>query len=87
MPFVTGWMGENHFAPLPTAFYGVVLFASAIAFTILQRTLVAHLGANSKLAAALGNDAKGKISATLFMLRPFPSPLSINGSRTPFTCC
>src|SRR4029453_4336452 len=56
IPFVTGWMGENHFAPLPTAFYGGVLLLAAVAYTILQTLIVAHQGENSKLAAALGSD-------------------------------
>src|SRR3989454_10712450 len=50
-PFVTGWMGENHFASLPTAVYGCVLLCAAIAFTILQAALVRHQGPHSKLAA------------------------------------
>src|ERR687886_1349841 len=44
IPFVTGWMGENHFAPLPTAVYGVVLLCAAISYTILQTAIVAHQG-------------------------------------------
>lgn len=66
IPFVTGWMGENHFASLPTAVYGAVLFMSAIAYTILQRLIVAQQGAHSKLRAALGNDGKGKLSLLLY---------------------
>src|SRR6266496_1964967 len=50
IPFVTGWMGENHFAPLPTAVYGVVLLMAAVAFTILQKVLVAEQGPGSRLA-------------------------------------
>lgn len=66
-PFATGWMGENHFAPLPTALYGVVLLAAAIAYFILQRMIVAaNGGAESKLAAALGKDLAGKISPLLY---------------------
>jgi uncharacterized membrane protein len=66
VPFVTAWMGESHFAPLPTAAYGVVLLLSAVAYTILQVTLVAQRGANEKLAAALGSDLKGKVSLGLY---------------------
>jgi uncharacterized membrane protein len=62
IPFVTGWMGENHFAPLPTAVYGVVLFLAAVAYTILQRIIVAQRGANARLEAAVGKDVKGKLS-------------------------
>jgi uncharacterized membrane protein len=68
VPFVTGWMGENHFAPLPTAVYGVVLLLSAIAFTTLQSVIVAHQGPNSKLATAVGGDLKGKISIVFYVL-------------------
>ena len=68
VPFVTGWMGENHFAPLPTAIYGVVLLFSAIAYTILQTTIVSHhKGENNLLAAAVGNDLKGKLSIACYV--------------------
>jgi uncharacterized membrane protein len=66
VPFTTGWMGENHFAPLPTAVYGSVLLASALAYTILQATVIRHQGAHSKLASAVGRDVKGKISPVLY---------------------
>jgi uncharacterized membrane protein len=66
VPFVTGWMGENHFSSLPTAVYGVVMLMAAIAFTILARAIVADQGADSKLAAALGKDLKGKLSRALY---------------------
>jgi uncharacterized membrane protein len=67
VPFVTGWMGENHFAPAPVAAYGVVLLLAAIAYFILVRTILAAEGPGSKLAAAVGNDFKGKISGVLYM--------------------
>lgn len=66
IPFVTGWMGENHFTTAPTALYGVVLLMSAIAYWILQRTILAKHGKNSVLAKALGRDIKGKISPILY---------------------
>jgi uncharacterized membrane protein len=67
IPFVTSWMGENHYAALPTAVYGAVLFLCAIAFTILIRViLAAHPGKNARLAAAIGSDRKGKISLLLY---------------------
>jgi TMEM175 potassium channel family protein len=66
VPFVTGWMGENHFAPLPTAVYGAVLLMAGLAYTILQSTIIAQQGPGSKLAAAVGNDVKGKLSAALY---------------------
>ena len=68
IPFVTGWMGENHFAPTPTAVYGAVLLAAGIAYNILQHTIVAHQGANSKLRVALGRDLKGKVSPLLYLV-------------------
>ncbi len=66
VPFVTGWMGENHFAPLPTAVYGMVLLAAAIAYYILQSLIIAEPGANAKLATAVGKDWKGKISPLIY---------------------
>jgi uncharacterized membrane protein len=68
VPFVTGWMGENHFAPLPTAVYGGVLLAAAIAYFLLQVAIIADQGPGSKLAAAVGKDLKGKISPVLYAL-------------------
>ena len=65
-PFITAWMGRNHFAPLPTAAYGVVMLLSALAFTILTRAIVAHQGPHSKLAHAIGRDWKGKVSLALY---------------------
>ena len=66
IPFVTGWMGENHFAALPVALYGVVLLSAAIAYYILARVLVAHHGRDSALARALGSDFKGKVSMLFY---------------------
>jgi TMEM175 potassium channel family protein len=68
MPFVTGWMGENHFAPLPTALYGVVLMMAGVAYFILEQVIIRSQGPNSKLKAAVGNDAKGKISVILYLI-------------------
>ncbi|MEA2506531.1 MAG: potassium channel family protein [Actinomycetota bacterium] len=67
-PFATGWMGENHFAPLPTAAYGAVSLGAAIAYFILQTAIVSDQGPGSRLAAALGNDLKGKISPILYLI-------------------
>ena len=66
VPFVTGWMGENHFAPVPTAVYGIVMLFAAAAYYILQTTIIKHQGAHSKLAAAVGGDVKGKVSPLLY---------------------
>lgn len=67
IPFVTGWMGENHFTTAPTVLYGVVLFMAAIAYFILQRAILAKHGKNSTLAKAIGKDFKGKISVVLYL--------------------
>ena len=67
VPFTTAWMGENHFAPLPVALYGVVLFLAAIAYVILQNCIIASQGKDSKLGSAVGNDWKGKISPVLYL--------------------
>ena len=67
IPFVTGWMGENHFATIPTAVYGAVLLAAAIAYYVLQKMIISQQGANSKLRAALGRDIKGKISPVIYL--------------------
>ncbi|HEX8177178.1 MAG TPA: TMEM175 family protein [Pyrinomonadaceae bacterium] len=68
IPFVTGWMGENHFAPLPTAVYGVVLLAAAIAYYTLQKLIIAAQGPDSKLKAAVGKDIKGKLSPLIYIV-------------------
>jgi len=68
-PFVTGWMGENHFAALPTAVYGVVLFMAGAAYTLLQATLLAaNGGSKALLANAVGRDLKGKLSVLCYAL-------------------
>ncbi len=68
LPFATGWMGENHFAAAPSALYGCVLLAAALAYWILQRTIIAAQGAESPLKAAIGSDWKGKLSPALYAL-------------------
>ena len=67
VPFVTGWMGENRFAPLPTAMYGVVLLLAAAAYFILQGGILAQQGPDSALARAIGEDLKGKASLGLYL--------------------
>ena len=67
IPFATGWMGENHFAPLPTAVYGAALLMPALAYYLLQMAIMRTQGANSSLAKLLGNDVKGKISPVLYV--------------------
>ena len=66
VPLVTGWMGENNFASLPTAVYGAVLFMAGIAYTILEALIIRHQGPHSKLAAAVGRGGKGKLSTVLY---------------------
>ena len=65
-PFVTGWMGENHFTPAPTALYGAVLLLAALAYYILQHLIIAEQGRDSKLAVSIGRDFKGKLSPILY---------------------
>jgi len=67
-PFVTGWMGENHFAPVPSALYGAVLLLAAIAYWVLQQTIIATEGDSSILKAAIGSDWKGKLSPLLYVV-------------------
>jgi len=67
-PFVTAWVGENHFAPTPMALYGAVLLLAAIAYFILQGTIIRSEGSTSVLAAAIGRDFKGKISPVIYLL-------------------
>jgi uncharacterized membrane protein len=66
VPFVTAWMSEQHFATVPTAVYGILLLLAALAFSILQSTLVRAQGRESRLAAAMGRDLKGKGSLLLY---------------------
>jgi uncharacterized membrane protein len=68
LPFVTGWMGENHFQTVPVAAYGVVLLMCAIAYTILARSLISHHSENVALAEAIGTDRKGWLSIALYVL-------------------
>lgn len=67
MPFATGWMGENHFAAIPSALYGFILFMSAIAYWILQQLIIASQGQDSLLKKAVGGDWKGKLSPVIYL--------------------
>jgi uncharacterized membrane protein len=67
VPFVTGWMDENHFAPITVAAYGLVLLCAGIAYFILTRVLLATHGRDSLVAKALGSDFKGKLSMVLYL--------------------
>jgi uncharacterized membrane protein len=78
IPFVTNWMGENHFAPWPVAVYGMVLVFAGIAYYILTRVLIVLHGRDSTLATAVGNDFKGKISVVIYLIA---IPLAFVDSR------
>jgi len=67
VPFVTAWMGENHFASIPVALYGGVMLMCALAFMLMARLMTRHEGAESKLALALGKDYKTKLSLALYV--------------------
>jgi uncharacterized membrane protein len=66
IPFTTAWMGENHFAAVPAAAYGIVLLAAAVAYYVLQRAIIANQGEGSRVASAVGRDRKGKVSPLLY---------------------
>jgi len=66
IPFVTGWLSENHIAPVPVAMYGAVLWMCGFAYYILERLLIAHHGDDSMLARAVGRDAKGIASVVIY---------------------
>jgi len=68
LPFATGWMGENHFASLPTALYGFVLLMAASAYFILQHAIISAEGSGSLLKQAIGRDWKGKVSIVLYVV-------------------
>jgi len=68
VPFVIRWIDESGFTPLPTAAYGVVLLCAGFSYNILQRTIIAANGRDSRLAVALGDDWKGKLSLMLYFL-------------------
>jgi len=68
VPFGTSWMGENHFAPVPVALYGVILLMCGFAYSILARSLVSYHGKDSPLAIAIGKDSKGWLSVVLYVV-------------------
>ena len=68
IPFVTAWMGENQFAPVPTAFYGVILLMAGSAYWILERAIIAEQGDHSLLKVAIGRDFKGKLSVLFYAI-------------------
>jgi uncharacterized membrane protein len=68
VPFVTGWMGENHFAPVPIAMYGVVLLMAGVAYFVLQQVIIRKQGKDSVVAKAVGRDLKGKASPVIYLV-------------------
>jgi uncharacterized membrane protein len=81
-PFTSGWMGENHLAPTPTAVYGFVLLMAAIAYYVLERAIINQQGPDSLLASAIGGDRKGKLSPVLYFVAiplAFVSPWIASG--------
>ena len=68
VPFATGWMGENHFSPVPVAFYGAMLFMAAVAYRVLERALISRNPHNTTLAQSVGKDRKSLISPALYLL-------------------
>ncbi len=76
VPFVTGWMGENHFAALPVALYGAILLMTGLAYFVLAQALAAHHGQESKLAIAIGKDHKGRISLAIYFIAILLSSLN-----------
>jgi uncharacterized membrane protein len=68
IPFVTGWMGENHFDEWPVAAYGVVMLMSGCAYYVLTHTIIKHHGPGSTLQAAIGRDEKGVISVVIYAM-------------------
>jgi uncharacterized membrane protein len=77
LPFATGWMGQNHVAPIPTALYGGVLMMAGVAYYILARAIIAQQGPGSVLAVAIGRDLKGKLSVGLYLLAIVTAFLSV----------
>ena len=67
IPFATGWMGENHFAPIPTAVYGGLLLMSGLAYAVLVQVIIGAQGKDSLLRKAVGRDRKGYISVAIYM--------------------
>jgi uncharacterized membrane protein len=67
-PFTTAWMGQNNYAPLPVAAYGVMLLLTGISYSVLTKSLIAHHGKNSLLATSIGNDRKGTVSVLVYVL-------------------
>lgn len=82
VPFATNWMGVNHWASVPVALYGAILFMAGLAYTILARALISYEGASSKLSRALGRDYKGKASLLFYGIAV---PLSFVNPRISLT--
>ena len=85
-PFVTDWMGTNHFAPIPTALYGGVLLMASLAYWILQSAIIAQQRTGSLLAQAIGRDLKGKISPILYVIAIASAFLHVAVSQLLYVC-
>lgn len=81
VPFTTGWMGQNHYEPVPTAVYGVNLLLAAIAYVLLQNLIIKGHGPHSVLAKAIGNDWKGKVSPVIYIAGIALSPVHVDVAR------
>lgn len=77
VPFATGWMGENHFTPMPMSLYGIILLMAAIAYYILQRRIIKTHGTDSVLSRAIGKDLKGKLSPLIYLIAICASWISV----------
>jgi uncharacterized membrane protein len=85
-PFVTDWMGTNHFAPIPTALYGSVLLMASVAYWILQTAVITQQGSASMLAKAIGRDVKGKLSPILYAVAIASAFLHVAVSQLLYVC-
>jgi len=74
IPFATGWMGENHFAPAPTSLYGAVLLMASVAYRILERELIREHGSEWVVTRAVGDDLKGRLSPVIYLVAMLASP-------------
>lgn len=77
VPFTTAWMGESHFAPTPTALYGIILFLAALSYWLLQRMIMNQHSGDSPFAGAMGKDGKGKLSPLLYLTAALTAYVSV----------
>lgn len=77
VPFTTAWMGESHFAPTPTALYGIILFLAALSYWLLQRMIMNQHSGDSPFVGAMGKDRKGKLSPLLYLTAALTAYVSV----------